>query len=99
MPFDETTINEEVAETENSIAYLSSTAFEKVAEIIAKTTNCNVEDIKFDSNLRELGVDSLSTLTILFDLEEEFDLVIPNEIIPTILTVNDILDKLNDFGR
>ena len=69
-----------------------------MAEIIAKTTNCNIADIKFDSNLRDLGVDSLSTLTILFDLEEEFDLEIPNELIPTIQTVNDILEKLNDMA-
>ena len=98
MPFDETTISEEITEIENTTDRQSDSTFEKVAEIIAKTTNCNIVDIKFDSNLRDLGVDSLSTLTILFDLEEEFDLEIPNELIPTIQTVNDILEKLNNMA-
>jgi len=31
---------------------------------------------------------------VLFELEEVFDIEIPNELISSIITVNDILDKL-----
>lgn len=71
-------------------------SFQTVATIIADTINCKVEDISPDTNLEALGLTSLDTITVLFDLEEAFDVVIPNEIIPTITTVNDILEKLNE---
>ena len=68
---------------------------EKVAEIIAKTASCKAEDIKPDSELEALGIDSLKAITVLFELEEAFDIEIPNELISSITTVRDILDKLN----
>ena len=67
---------------------------DKVAEIIAKTAHCNVEDIKPETELEALGIDSLKAITVLFELEEAFDTEIPNELISSINTVNDILDKL-----
>ena len=67
---------------------------EKVAEIIAKTAHCNVEDIKPETELEALGIDSLKAITVLFELEEAFEIHIPNELIPTISTVSDIMDRL-----
>lgn len=69
-------------------------ALDKVAEIIAKTAHCNVKDIKPETRLEALGIDSLKAITVLFELEEAFDIEIPNELISSIITVNDILDKL-----
>jgi len=69
-------------------------ALDKVAEIIAKTAHCNVEDIKPETELQSLGIDSLKAISVLFELEEAFDTEIPNELISSIITVNDILDKL-----
>ena len=69
-------------------------ALDKVAEIIAKTAHCSTEDIKPETELESLGIDSLKAITVLFELEEAFDIEIPNELISTITTVNDILDKL-----
>jgi len=69
-------------------------AFDRVAEIIAKTAHCNVEDITPETKLEALGIDSLKAITVLFELEEAFNTEIPNELISSIVTVNDILDKL-----
>jgi len=69
--------------------------FEKVAEIIVNTAHCNVEDVHPEAELQALGVDSLKAITVIFELEEAFDIEIPNEVIPSIVTVNDILEKLN----
>jgi acyl carrier protein len=69
-------------------------ALDKVAEIIAKTANCNIEDITPETELEALGIDSLKAITVLFELEEAYDMEIPNELISSIVTVNDILDKL-----
>ena len=67
---------------------------EKVAEIIAKTAHCRIEDVQPETELESLGIDSLKAITVLFELEEAFDTEIPNELISTITTVSDILDKL-----
>jgi acyl carrier protein len=70
---------------------------EKVAEVIARTGHCEVEDVKPESELTALGIDSLKAITVLFELEEAFDIEIPNELISSICTVNDILDKLQSI--
>lgn len=70
---------------------------DKVAEVIAKTAHCNIEDVTPETQLEELGIDSLKAITVLFELEEAFDIEIPNELISSINTVNDILEKLEDI--
>jgi acyl carrier protein len=72
---------------------------EKVAEIIVKTFHCNAEDIKAETKLESLGIDSLGAITLIFELEEAFDIEIPNEAIPSIKTVNDIIEKLEGTGH
>jgi acyl carrier protein len=69
--------------------------FNKVAIIIAKVAHCKIEDITPESELMALGIDSLKAITVLFELEEAFDIEIPNEVIPSIVTVNDILEKID----
>ncbi len=71
--------------------------FEKVAEIIVNTANCKIEDVHPEAELAALGVDSLKAITVIFELEEAFDVEIPNEVIPSIVTVNDILEKLSSI--
>ncbi|MBT8119120.1 MAG: acyl carrier protein [Gammaproteobacteria bacterium] len=71
--------------------------FDKVAHIIVKVAHCNIQDIKPESELTALGIDSLKAITVIFELEEAFDVEIPNEAIMSIVTVSDLLDKLNDL--
>ena len=68
----------------------------KVAQVIVKAVNCKIEDVKPETELVALGIDSLKALTVLFELEEAFDIEIPNEVIPSIVTVSDILVRLED---
>ncbi len=70
---------------------------DKVTEIIVKTVHCKAEDVRPETKLTALGIDSLKAITVLFELEEAFDIEIPNEVIPSIITVNDILDKLDNI--
>ncbi|MEE9336757.1 MAG: phosphopantetheine-binding protein [Methylococcaceae bacterium] len=102
MPFDETEINENVTEIEKTTdsTYSSQTGdtFVKVANIIVETAGCNFEDITLASKLQSLGVDSLKAITVLFELEEVFDIEIPNEMISTIVTVQDIMDKVEKLN-
>lgn len=73
-------------------------SFEKIAEIIANASKSNIEDIKPESKLADLGLTSLDTITMLFELEEAFDVDIPNEVIPDITTVDDVLNKLEEVN-
>lgn len=45
--------------------------FEAIAKIIAERTDCAVEDVKLESTFTELGIDSLDTVELLMELEDE----------------------------
>ncbi len=70
---------------------------EKVADVIVETAGCKREEVTPDAELVALGVDSLKAITVLFELEEAFDIEIPNEVIPSIVTVDDIISKINEI--
>ena len=52
---------------------------ERVLNTIAKTQRIPREEITIDSRFEELGLDSMDAVNILFALEEEFDITIPDE--------------------
>ena len=65
-----------------------------VIEVIANYLNCNSATISASSRLDVLGIDSLGAITILYELEERFDIEIPNEVIETIGNIQDIVNHL-----
>lgn len=67
---------------------------DKVAEILVKTAHCKIEDIRPETKLEALGIDSLKTISLIFELEEAFEIEIPNDAITSIVTVSDIMEKL-----
>ena len=71
----------------------------KIAEVIVNTAHCKIEDITPEAELVALGVDSLKAITVLFEIEEVFDIEIPNELITSIVTVNDIMEKVADIRQ
>ena len=65
---------------------------DKVKDIISKQLSVKPEEIKNDSNIaEELGADSLDLVEILMSLEDEFGISIPDEAIPEIKTINDVV--------
>jgi acyl carrier protein len=48
-----------------------------VMAIIKKKIRVDRSEIAMDDNLRELGLESLDALELVFDLEEKFDIEIP----------------------
>lgn len=64
----------------------------KVKDILAKQLSVSVEKINADTNIAtDLGADSLDLVEILMSLEEEFSVSIPDEAIPNIKTVGDLV--------
>ena len=46
--------------------------FEAVAELIAERNDCDVSEITIDTNLADLGIDSLVTAEMMMNLEDKF---------------------------
>jgi acyl carrier protein len=68
-----------------------------VFDAIANQLHCKPQDVSLDMSLSELGIDSLGAITIIYELEDQFDIEIPNEVFDSLETVNDIVTKLQQF--
>ena len=68
-----------------------------IREIIVETVHCNAGDVVDEASLAELGIDSLKAITVLYELEECFDIEIPNEVIEEMHTVGDIVAKVDEL--
>ena len=62
--------------------------FEKIAKIIAERTGCDTASITPDSKFTELGIDSLDTVELLMNLEDEIGMEI--ELDQKVETVGDL---------
>ncbi|QSX05543.1 acyl carrier protein [Sedimentibacter sp. zth1] len=63
--------------------------FGKLAKIIAEHIECDVEEIKVDSKFEDLGIDSLDTVEMVMELEEELGTEL--ELNEKLATVGDLL--------
>ncbi|MBR7010192.1 MAG: acyl carrier protein [Oscillospiraceae bacterium] len=69
--------------------------FEELVAILCEQLPLNPEDVTADSRIKEdLGADSLDVLQLLMALEEEKGIVIPDEVLPTLKTVGDIVNYM-----
>lgn len=65
---------------------------EKVTKILVEQLRIDKKKVTKDTNLTtDLGADSLDLVEILMSLEEEFDISIPDEAIPEIRTIGDLV--------
>lgn len=70
--------------------------FEKIRDLLAKQMDIPTETITPESRLGEdLKADSLDLVELVMDLEQEYGLQIPEEDLPNIHTVGDIVAALN----
>ncbi len=61
-------------------------------EIIAKSKSIPANTITLASTFEELNVDSLDKINICFEVEETFNVEIPDEALGSIKTVGDMVD-------
>jgi len=66
-----------------------------VARLVVKHAKVSPRKVRFDSNLvTNLGLDSLEVKSLLIDVENKFNVVIPEETFESINTVGDIINFL-----
>jgi acyl carrier protein len=69
----------------------------KVREIIAKILRVPAEPLRAETRFREdLGADSLILVELIYELEQEFDITIPDERAQKVRTVGEAIAALAD---
>jgi len=64
-------------------------------DIIAKSKNVSPDTVSLASTFDELNVDSLDKINISFEVEEAFNVEIPDDALGTIKTVGDMVDGVS----
>ena len=66
----------------------------RVIQVIAKTQHLPVESIAIDQTFADLKIDSLDGMNILFAVESEFDISIPDDQAAQIKSVRDMVEGI-----
>jgi acyl carrier protein len=62
---------------------------------ISKQKGLDSSCIHVDSSLLELGVNSLDAISIVYGIEDRFEIEVPNEMLADLESVRDIVNKLS----
>ena len=68
-----------------------------VIHVIARSQRIPVESISLDSTFEELKIDSLDGINIVFELEKEFDIEIPDEGVQNLHSVRETVDGVRQL--
>lgn len=67
---------------------------QRVIQVIASTQHIPAETITIDKSFEELKIDSLDGINILFAVENEFNISIPDEAAQSIRTVRQMVEGI-----
>lgn len=69
---------------------------EEIKNIISYQTSCDLEDLKPETRLIEdLCMDTLDIVDLVMSIEKKFDIVVADESIDKILTLNDLYEEVS----
>ena len=66
----------------------------RVLSVIAATQRISPETVTIDKSFQELGIDSMDGINILFALENEFDITIPDEQAKQIRSIREMVEGI-----
>jgi len=69
--------------------------FKKITELLVNKKGINKELIQIDSSFDDLGLDSLDSIELIADLEDEFNVNIPNTELQGIKTIRQAVERLS----
>jgi len=68
--------------------------FEKIKDLIVTKKGVEAEKVNIDSSFEELGLDSLDAVELVADMEEIFDVNIPNTDLQNFKTIRQAVEGL-----
>jgi acyl carrier protein len=68
---------------------------QRCIDIIAKSKGIPVESVHLDSTFDSLAIDSLDKINISFEVEEAFEIEIPDDALGSLKTVGDIVSGVH----
>ena len=71
---------------------MPETIADRIARVIARAQHIGVETVSAEKSLAELGLDSLDGLKLMFELEEEFGIEIPDDQAKNYTTVAQVIE-------
>jgi acyl carrier protein len=74
------------------VGLMADPVAEKVIATLASVKRIPADTITLDTNLQEMGIDSLDVFSLLFELENAFKISIPDDDVRSIKTVKDIVE-------
>ena len=69
---------------------------ERLKRLFIDKFDFNVEELKPETTLEDLGLDSLDKIEFMFDIENEFHIIIPDQEFK-VTTIHDIVDAVDRF--
>ena len=70
---------------------------EKLFEIVCNGLDLDASEITLDADLREdFDADSLDMVDLIMDIEDEFGVEVPDEILDKLVTVKDVVDYIEE---
>jgi acyl carrier protein len=73
-----------------------STTLERLKQLFIAKFDFNIEELKPTTTLEYLGLDSLDIIEFMFDIENEFNIRIPDREFK-VTTIQDMVDALDRF--
>ncbi|MBX3244872.1 MAG: acyl carrier protein [Acidobacteria bacterium] len=70
---------------------------ERVIKVFADFKSVDPSEINVKSTFEELGFDSLDGLNIIFELEEEFDISVPDETAQQMGSVSQVIEAIEEL--
>ena len=71
--------------------------FEKIKELLANQLGADEESMTMDTNIAvDLGADSLDVVELLAEIQDEFEVEIPDEEIENIKTIGDLTEYIQN---
>ena len=74
---------------------MSEELIQRVLKVIAVSKRIPLETVTIDSDFQQLGIDSMDAVEILFALENEFDVTIPDEEARAVRSIRDMCDGVD----
>ncbi len=76
---------------------MTAETLDRVRAIVAKYLAIPIDKVEAEARLEDLGVDSLGALELIFQIEEEFKVLVPNERASEFTTIRAVCDGIESL--